>query len=212
MLSADTFFNPIVDYPVNRWHASSNVNFNGMFYMSQLGLADMVPKNGGTAIVNISSAAGIGPGRGPYPPGSGGGGGTLYGMQKAAMERFTQGLAAEVYENGVSVSCYSPSLVVPTPGVVHHKLIQSEEQPVEWESTMAHAALLLASEPLDKTTGRVTYSQCVLTLGPCLAPAAMDLILECWEQGDPEGVRLGCDGGGQEGDQPRALRGDGDRC
>ena len=27
---------------------------------------------------------------------------------------------------------------------------------------MAHAALLLATEPLDKTTGRVTYSQEIL--------------------------------------------------
>ena len=44
----------------------------------------------------------------------------------------------------------------------HFKLIQSKEQPQEWESTMAHAALLLASEPLDKTTGRVTYSQEIL--------------------------------------------------
>ena len=70
-------------------------------------------------------------GRGPYPDG-GGGGGTLYGAQKAAMERFTQGLASEVYQHGVSVSCFSPSLIVATPGVEHHRLIQSEEQPQEW--------------------------------------------------------------------------------
>ena len=72
----------------------------------------MVQKGEGTAIVNISSAAGIGPGRGPYPA-TMGNGGTLYGMQKAAMERFTQGLASEVYSNGVSVSCFSPSQVRP---------------------------------------------------------------------------------------------------
>ena len=70
-------------------------------------------------------------GRGHYPDG-GGGGGTLYGAQKAAMERFTQGLASEVYQHGVSVSCFSPSLIVATPGVEHHRLIQSEEQPQEW--------------------------------------------------------------------------------
>ena len=48
------------------------------------------------------------------------------------MERFTQGLASEVYQHGVSVSCFSPSLIVATPGVEHHRLIQSEEQPQEW--------------------------------------------------------------------------------
>ena len=47
------------------WHRSLNVNFNGIFYMSQLVLADMVQRQRG-AICNVSSAAAIGPGRGPY--------------------------------------------------------------------------------------------------------------------------------------------------
>jgi NAD(P)-dependent dehydrogenase (short-subunit alcohol dehydrogenase family) len=90
-------------------------------------------------------------------------GGTLYGAEKAALERFTQGLASEVYENGVSVTCVSPSQVVPTPGVMHHKLLESTDDPrAEPESMMARAVLLLATEPLDKVTGRVTYSQEIL--------------------------------------------------
>jgi len=46
------------------------------------------------SIVNISSAAAVGPGRGPYPDnGSALRGGTCYGAEKAALERFSQGLA-----------------------------------------------------------------------------------------------------------------------
>jgi hypothetical protein len=57
----------------------------------------------------------------------------------------------------------SPSLVVATPGVLHHKLVRSAEDPnVEPERYMAEAALLLATEPLDAVTGRVTYSQQLL--------------------------------------------------
>ena len=53
------------------------------------------------AIVNISSGAAIGPGRAPYPDlVRRFRGGTLYGAEKAAHERFTQGLAAEVYDDG----------------------------------------------------------------------------------------------------------------
>lgn len=159
--AALTYFIPIATYPINRWHRSFAVNFHAPFYLSQLALKDMQPRKSG-AIVNISSGAAIGPGRGPYkdPPRSGG---TLYGAEKAALERFTQGLANEVYEDGISVTCVSPSQVVPTPGTVHHKLVTGMDDPRgEPPELMAKSALLLATEPLDKVTGRVTYSQEIL--------------------------------------------------
>jgi hypothetical protein len=52
---------------------------------------------------------------------------------------------------------------VPTPGTVHHKLVSGLDDPRgEPASIMAQAALLLATEPLDKVSGRVTYSQQIL--------------------------------------------------
>jgi citronellol/citronellal dehydrogenase len=161
--AALTYFMPVVDFPLTKWLKSFAVNFHGPFYMSKLVLADMLARKSG-AIVNISSGAAIGPGRGPYEEAARRGrGGTLYGAEKAALERFTQGLAAEVYADGVSVTCLSPSMVVATPGVLHHKLVRSAEDPnAEPESMMADAALLLATEPLDTITGRVTYSQQIL--------------------------------------------------
>jgi citronellol/citronellal dehydrogenase len=161
--AALTYFVPIKDYAVGRWLASWAVNVNAPFVLSQLALADMIPRQRG-AIVNIGSGAAIGPGRGPYPdPAVGARGGTCYGAQKAALERFTQGLAAEVYQYGVSVTCVSPSQVVPTPGTVYHKLVKGLDDPRgERPELMARAVLLLASEPLDRVTGRVTYSQQIL--------------------------------------------------
>jgi citronellol/citronellal dehydrogenase len=158
--AALTYFIPIVDYPPNRWLRSFAVNMHGPFYLSHYALPEMIERKSG-AIVNISSGAAIGPGRGPYT--TKGGGGTLYGAEKAALERFTQGLAQEVYEHGVSVTCVSPSQVVPTPGTVHHHLVTGMDDPRgEPPEYMARAALLLATEPLDKVTGRVTYSQEIL--------------------------------------------------
>lgn len=159
--AALTYFIPIKDYPVNKWHRSIAVNFHAPFYLSQLVLQDMLPRRSG-AIVNISSGAAIGPGRGPYPENIGRGG-TLYGAEKAALERFTQGLASEVYHDGVSVTCVSPSLVVPTPGTVFHHLVTGMDDPRgEPPLLMAQAALLLATEPKEKVAGRVTYSQEIL--------------------------------------------------
>jgi len=161
--AALTYYIPIKDYPVNRWMRSWAVNLHAPFILSQLVLADMIPRRTGS-IVNISSGAAIGPGRGPYPdPTAGARGGTCYGAEKAALERFTQGLAAEVYSHGVSVTCVSPSQIVPTPGTVHHKLVKSLDDPRgEAPDLMARATLLLATEPLDRVTGRVTYSQQIL--------------------------------------------------
>jgi NAD(P)-dependent dehydrogenase (short-subunit alcohol dehydrogenase family) len=159
--AALTYFIPVAEFPVRRWLRSTLVNFHAPFFLSQICLEDMIERKSG-AIVNISSGAAIGPGRGPYtnPPFRGG---TLYGAQKAALERFTQGLASEVYEHGVSVSCVSPSQIVPTPGVVFHKLMEGRDpSDAEGPEMMARAVLLLASEPLEKVSGRVTYSQAIL--------------------------------------------------
>ena len=160
--AALTYFVPVKDYVVRRWKRSWEVNFHAPFILSQLALSDMIPAGSGS-IVNISSGAAIGPGRGPYIDQAVNSGGTCYGAEKAALERFSQGLAQEVYSEGVSVTCVSPSQVVPTPGTVFHNLVSGMDDPRgEDADLMAKAALLLATEPLDKVTGRVTYSQQIL--------------------------------------------------
>ena len=80
----------------------------------------------------------------------------MYGATKAALERFTQGLAEEVAECGnIAVTAVSPSRVVPTPGTVHHKLVEGMDDPKgEPPSLMAQASLLLATEPVEKVNGR----------------------------------------------------------
>ena len=161
--AALTYYVPVKDYPVGKWLRSWAVNFQAPFVLSQLVLADMVPRRSG-AIVNISSGSAIGPGRGPYPdPAVGARGGTCYGAEKAALERFTQGLASEVFQYGVSVTSVAPSQVVPTPGTVYHRLVSGLDDPRgEPPILMARAALLLATEPAERVSGRVTYSQQIL--------------------------------------------------
>jgi NAD(P)-dependent dehydrogenase (short-subunit alcohol dehydrogenase family) len=160
--AALTYFIPVKDYPVRRWMRSWAVNFHAPFILCQLALPDMIEKGSGS-IVNISSGAAIGPGRGPYPEAPPNSGGTCYGAEKAALERFTQGLAQEVYQFGISVTALSPSQVVPTPGTMFHNLVTGIDDPRgEHPELMAKSALLLATEPLDEVTGRVTYSQEIL--------------------------------------------------
>jgi len=158
--AALTYYMPIIDYDVKRWVKAFAVNVHGPFMMSKFVLPGMMERRSG-AIVNISSGSAIGPGRGPYQERARGG--TMYGSTKAALERFTQGLAQEVADYNIAVTAVSPSKVVPTPGTVYHKLVSDMADPKgEPPILMARAALLLASEPAAKVNGRVTYSQQIL--------------------------------------------------
>src|SRR5258706_7437517 len=154
---------PVKDFPVGKWMRSWAVNFQAPFVLSQLGLRDMIFRKSG-AIVNISAGPALGPGAGPYPDNAAGGrGGTCYGAEKAALERFTQGLASEVFQYGISVTSLAPSQVVPTPGTVYHRLVTGLDDPRgEPPLLMARAALLLATEPVERVSRRVTYSQQIL--------------------------------------------------
>jgi NAD(P)-dependent dehydrogenase (short-subunit alcohol dehydrogenase family) len=104
-------------------------------------------------IVNVSSGAARHP-----KPDAGGRGGTVYGMCKAALERFTTGLASEVYEDNIAVNVISPGLVA-TPGTVFHNLVSGEtherETPVEH---MAEACFKLVSGDPKTLTGRIDYA------------------------------------------------------
>lgn len=160
--AALNYYLPTETYPTNRWVRCFAINVHAPFILSKAVLADMIPRRSG-AIVNISSGAAIGPGRGPYQDQTVRGG-VMYGATKAALERFTQGLAQEVAQyDGITVAAVSPSQVVPTPGTIHHKLVTGHDDPKgEPPMVMARAALLLASEAASKVNGRVTYSQQIL--------------------------------------------------
>ncbi|MGQ4807599.1 3-phenylpropionate-dihydrodiol/cinnamic acid-dihydrodiol dehydrogenase [Candidatus Entotheonellaceae bacterium PAL068K] len=160
--AALNYYVPIVDYATNRWIRAFAVNVHGPFMLSKTVLPEMIERRQG-AIVNISSGAAMGPGRGPYAD-TRVRGGTMYGAAKAALERFTQGLAQEVASyGGIAVTALSPSRVVPTPGTIFHNLVDGMDDPRgEPPAMMARASLLLASEPAEKVNGRVTYSQQIL--------------------------------------------------
>jgi citronellol/citronellal dehydrogenase len=160
--AALTYYIPTAEFPTNRWVRAFAVNVHGPFMLSKAVLPDMIARRRG-AIVNISSGAAIGPGRGPYADKTVRGG-VLYGATKAALERFTQGLAQEVAQyDGITVAAVAPSRVVPTPGTMHHRLVTGPDDPRgEPPILTARAALLLASEPAEKMNGRVTYSQQIL--------------------------------------------------
>ncbi len=162
---AVTYFTPIMEFSPKRRQLMFEVQVFAPMDLAQMVIPGMIAAGEGW-IVNISSGAARHP---VIPPIAGAGGGTVYGMCKAAFERFTTGLASEVYEANVAVNALSPNRVVPTPGTIYHHLVRPDDptQEVEPPELFAAAALALCSVEPKKRTGLVTYSQDLLKeLGP----------------------------------------------
>jgi len=154
--AAITYFIPVADFPEKRFRLMMDVQVWAPFELAQLVLPGMQERGSGW-ILNVSSHAAIHPEK--EKPGKGG---TVYGMCKAALERFTTGLAQEVFDDGIGVNVISPGLVA-TPGVMHHKLInESNKDRVTPVEHMAEACLRLCHGDPAALTARIDYADSVM--------------------------------------------------
>jgi NAD(P)-dependent dehydrogenase (short-subunit alcohol dehydrogenase family) len=164
--AAVTYYVPVADFPEKRFRLMMELQVWAPFELSQLVLPGMRERGGGW-ILNISSHAAIHP-----PKALKSHGGTVYGMCKAALERFSTGLAQEMFDENIGVNVISPGLVA-TPGVMHHKLINEQNKdkvtPVEH---MAEACLRLVHGDPREITGRIDYANAVVEEF-ALEPAAL---------------------------------------
>ena len=154
--AAVTYFTPVEGFTAKQFALMFAVQVEAPFQLAQLVLPGMRERGAGW-ILNISSIAARHP---VIPPGQfAGRGSTVYGMCKAAIERFSTGLAAEVYTDNIAVNALSPTKVVPTPGTIFHHLTSEGAENSEPPTVMAEAALLLCHREPRSLTGRVAYSQ-----------------------------------------------------
>ena len=83
-------------------------------------------------------------------------------MVKASLERFSSGLAAELWDDNISVNALSPNKAVPTPGTIYHNLTTEDDPNNEPREVFAEAALMLCSAKPKTLTGRIAYSMDLL--------------------------------------------------
>jgi NAD(P)-dependent dehydrogenase (short-subunit alcohol dehydrogenase family) len=114
-------------------------------------------------IVNISSASARHPAGPPYDEFHRLGGSVLYAATKAALDRMSTGLAAELFASGIAVNALSPVAAVLTPGAQAHDVVPEEflrtAEPIE---LMAEATLALCEPRETMLTGRVAYTKPLL--------------------------------------------------
>jgi NAD(P)-dependent dehydrogenase (short-subunit alcohol dehydrogenase family) len=155
--AAITFFIPVADFTDKRMRLMMEIGVFAPFHLSQLVLASMKERKSGH-IINISSGASAHPKAG----GRSGYGQTVYGMCKAALERFTTGLAVEVHRHNIAVNVISPGLVA-TPGLLLQGTLTDADkerfQPIE---IIAEAVFQLAIADPGTMTGRIDNAEPLL--------------------------------------------------
>lgn len=105
-------------------------------------------------IVNIGSVTGVAPVR-PYRAYNKTAGDVVYAACKAALHRFTQGVAAELLEANIAVNCVGPSTAVRTPGAAQLIPDAFPTEPVEY---LAETVLAMCHLPASARTGLVAFS------------------------------------------------------
>ncbi|RAY12664.1 short-chain dehydrogenase [Actinomadura craniellae] len=150
------FYGPALDIPPRRYALMFQMMVHAPFRLCQLAVPGMVERGRGW-VLNITSKQARHPMGPPYPDWASDGC-VPYGMCKAALDRLTTGLAAEVHGSGVSVNSLGTSGLVMTPGVAVVSPHTPDNAPVEDDDTMADAALALCGAPPGTATGRVAYS------------------------------------------------------
>ena len=156
--AAITYFEPSETFSPRHYQLMFDVQVLAPIHLSQLVIPSMREREQGW-ILNISSPAALHPEGPPYA----GGTHTVYGMCKAAIERFSTGLAGELFASHIAVNSLAPTGLVVTPGVQHHQLDQhipiDRHEPAH---VMAEAAFLLCSRDPHELTGRIAFSQALL--------------------------------------------------
>lgn len=105
-------------------------------------------------IVNIGSVTGVAPAR-PYREYNKTSGDVIYASMKAALHRFTQGVAAELLDANIAVNCVGPSTAVRTPGAAQLIPDSFPTEPVEY---LAETVLAMCHVPAEQRTGLVAFS------------------------------------------------------
>ncbi len=142
----------VLDIPVKRWDLVIAVNLRGTFLCTKAVLPTMVKRRSGS-IINLSSVVGT---RMIMFD-------VAYGVAKAAIERFTHGLAEELKEYNIAVNALCPSLTDTEgfgqwmPGVDR----SGWQRPEMW----GQYAVFLANQDASSLTGRVLSAEELAELG-----------------------------------------------
>ncbi len=153
--AAVTFLRPLDEFPDRRARLMLEMHLLAPLHLTQLVLPHMRERQRGW-VVNLTSLAGDllnGPPFSDFDVSAGFG---MYGTCKAALNRLTQSLAAELYADGIAVNAAAPSKPVATEGAGALDLAKEDTEDI---SLITETAFILCTGDPKVLTGRIAHTE-----------------------------------------------------
>lgn len=156
--AAVTFLRPLDEFPERRVKLMVEMHVIAPLHLTQLALPAMRERGEGW-ILNLTSVGGDLPAGPPFSDFDTSAGFGIYGTCKAALNRLTLSLAAELYSDGIAVNAAAPTDPVATEGAGALDLAKSGTEDI---SLIVETAFRLCSGDRETLTGRIAHTQTFL--------------------------------------------------
>ncbi|OMC09560.1 MULTISPECIES: SDR family NAD(P)-dependent oxidoreductase [unclassified Mycobacterium] len=153
--AAVTFLRPLDGFPERRARLMMEMHVLGPLHLCQLAIPAMRERGRGW-ILNVTSVGGDLPPGPPFSDFDRAAGFGIYGTAKAALNRLTKSLAAELYDDGIAVNAAAPSNPVATPGAGALDLAKTDTEGIE---LITETVFRLCTGDPKTMTGRIAHTQ-----------------------------------------------------
>lgn len=156
--AAVTFLRPLDEFPERRVRLMMEMHVMAPLHLTQLAIPAMRERGRGW-VLNVTSVGGDLPDGPPFSEFDRSAGFGVYGTVKAALNRLTKSLAAELYDDGIAVNAAAPSNPVATPGAGTLDLAKTDTEDI---SLITETAFRLCTGDPKTLTGRIAHTQSFL--------------------------------------------------
>jgi citronellol/citronellal dehydrogenase len=156
--AAVTFLRPLDEFPDRRVRLMMEMQVLAPLHLVQLAIPAMRERGRGW-VLNITSLSGDMPPGPPFSDFDRTAGFGIYGTVKAALNRLTKSLAAELYDDGIAVNAAAPTNPVATPGAGTLDLAKTDTEDIE---LITETAFMLCTGDPRVLTGRIVQTQTFL--------------------------------------------------
>ena len=156
--AAVTFLRPLDSFPERRARLMMEMHVMAPLHLTQMALPGMRERQRGW-VLNVTSVAGDHIDGPPFTEFDRTAGFGLYGTCKAALNRLTLSLAAELYDDGIAVNAAAPTNPVATSGAGTLDLAKTDTEDI---SLITQTAFLLCSGDPKTLTGHIVQTQSFL--------------------------------------------------
>jgi NAD(P)-dependent dehydrogenase (short-subunit alcohol dehydrogenase family) len=156
--AAVTFLRPLDTFPERRVRLMLEMHVVAPLHLAQLAVPGMRERGRGW-ILNVTSVGGDLPDGPPFSEFDRTAGFGIYGTVKAALNRMTKSLAAELFNDGIAVNAAAPTNPVATPGAGTLDLAKTDTEDID---LITQTALVLCTGDPATMTGRIAHTQSFL--------------------------------------------------